>query len=177
MHRRIKETSAAVGALRAETAQHIDRIEGKVETVVEKLTDHDSSIIVLSDKVDKVGTHLSSQDVKIKKIDDKVEKVDGKVDVLGEHVSNIRETLAGVTGKLDILPRLVDTLTKDRDAKRADDHVTLTAKVEVERAGKIATIEDSKDAKKFKRNFILKVVGIVGSLGTLVVTLIETRGC
>lgn len=73
--------------------------------------------------------------------------------------------------------RIDGALTQFVEAFQKTQIVTMTAKVEVDKHQQIATIEDTRDEKKFKRELIIKVVAIatpiIGILTTAFTLLIS----
>ena len=121
------------------------------------------------------------QDVEKKHDELKKDVSDVRSDVKGlsGQVSDMRSAVSGAVGKLDGQEKLLtETLsivkkTHEREADR--EHVTFTATVDVDRAKELAKVEvdkeeklDTIDAKKKKRELILKGVGLTASGGGLV---------
>ena len=101
------------------------------------------------------------------------------VKVLSSHVSDMRSAVSGAVGTLNGQEKLLtETLsivkkTHDREADR--EHVTFTATVDVDRAKELAKVEvdkeeklDTIDAKKKRREMIVKGAGLVASGGGLI---------
>ena len=108
-----------------------------------------------------------------------VSDVRSDVKVLSGQVSDMRSDVSGAVGKLDGQEKLLtETLsivrkTHDREADR--DHVTFTATVDVDRAKELAKVEvnkeeklDTIDAKKKRREVIVKGVGLFTSGGAII---------
>jgi len=108
-----------------------------------------------------------------------VSDVRSDVKVLSGHVSDIRSDVSGAVGTLNGQEKLlIETLsivkkTHDREADR--EHVTFTATVDVDRAKELAKVEvnkeeklDTIDAKKKKRELVVKGVGLFTSGGALI---------
>ena len=121
------------------------------------------------------------KDVEKKHDELKKDVSDVRTDVKGlsGQVSDMRSAVSGAVGKLDGQEKLLtETLsivkqTHDRSADR--DHVTFTATVDVDTAKELAKVEvdkeeklDTIDAKKKRRELILKGVGLAASGGGLV---------
>ena len=105
--------------------------------------------------------------------------VRSEVKVLSGHVGDMRSAVSGAVGTLNGQEKLlIETLsivkkTHDREADR--EHVTFTATVDVDRAKELAKVEvnkeeklDTIDAKKKKRELVVKGVGLFTSGGALI---------
>ena len=108
-----------------------------------------------------------------------VSDVKSDVKALSGQVGDMRSAVSGAVGKLDGQEKLlVETLSivKKAHEREADrDHVTFTATVDVDRAKELSKVEvdkeqqlDTIDAKKKKREMILKGVGLTASGGGLI---------
>ena len=130
----------------------------------------------LEQKHDELKKHVEKKHDELKK---DVSDVRSDVKGLSGQVSDMRSAVSGAVGKLDGQEKLLtETLsivkkTHEREADR--DHVTFTATVDVDRAKELAKVEvdkeeklDTIDAKKKKRELILKGVGLIASGGGLV---------
>ena len=121
------------------------------------------------------------KDVEKKHDDLKKDVSDVRLDVkvLSSHVSDMRSAVSGAVGTLNGQEKLlIETLsivkkTHDREADR--EHVTFTATVDVDRAKELANVEvnkeerlDTIDAKKKRREVIVKGVGLFTSGGALI---------
>jgi hypothetical protein len=121
------------------------------------------------------------QDVEKKHDDLKkdVSDVRSDVKVLSGQFGDMRSAVSGAVGKLDGQEKLLtETLTlvrktHDREADR--EHVTFTATVDVDRAKELAKVEVDKeekldvfDAKKKKREMVMKGVGLIAGGGGLI---------
>lgn len=74
--------------------------------------------------------------------------------------------VAGMAGELKVLPELVDMIKQSADRANQREHVTFTAQVDVDKAGRLATIADTADSRRARRKLIGTVVaGIIGSGG------------
>jgi bifunctional N-acetylglucosamine-1-phosphate-uridyltransferase/glucosamine-1-phosphate-acetyltransferase GlmU-like protein len=113
------------------------------------------------------------QDVEKKHDDLKkdVSDVRSDVKVLSGQFGDMRSAVSGAVGKLDGQEKLLtETLTlvrktHDREADR--EHVTFTATVDVDRAKELAKV-DVFDAKKKKREMVMKGVGLIAGGGGLI---------
>lgn len=107
--------------------------------------------------------------------DKRLARLESKYDDLAEVVTEtrleVKETrgeIREMRGELKVLPELVDVL-RQREAR---EHVTFTAKVEVDKAKEHAQVEvekaaklDSIDAKKDRRKLLLTIAGAFASGG------------
>jgi hypothetical protein len=87
-------------------------------------------------------------------------RMDTRIDGVGERVDGA-------------LTAFLDTVTKTQT-------VTLTSKVEVEKHEQIAKIEDTKDAKKYRRDLALRILAIVTPIVAAIttgITLLATGKC
>jgi len=95
--------------------------------------------------------------------------------VVGERIDGLGERIDAVGARVDgTLAVIVDTF---REAQKTQT-VTMTAKVEVDKHAQIAAIDDDKDAKKHRRELVVKVIAIltpiVGAIATAA-TLLASR--
>lgn len=99
---------------------------------------------------------------------DRISRLEEKHDELVKEVTETRLEVAAMSGKLEVLPRLVDLVEKAADAQ----HLTFTAKVEVDKAEKL----DAIDARKAKRQLIAKVAGLAAVAGAALGKLLHMLG-
>jgi len=108
-----------------------------------------------------------------------VSEVRSDVKGLSGQVSDMRSAVSGAVGKLDgqekLLTETLSIVKKTADHAADRNHVTFTAKVDVDRAQELAKVEvdkeqqlDTLDAKKTRRALILKGVGLAASGGGLI---------
>ncbi len=115
------------------------------------------------------GNHVG-EDLRIararRSTDERIGRLEDKHDVLAAVVGDVREAVGTMSGQLEVLPRLIDII--ERSASRAEqrEHVTFTAQVDVDKAGRLATIGDTADAAKLRRSLIAKAVAGVIAIGT-----------
>lgn len=88
---------------------------------------------------------------------ERLERLEVKHDDLAKHVGDMRESVGKMAGQLEVLPKLVDAIEKSADRSAQREHVTFTAQVDVDKAGRIATIRDVADAKKARRHLVTKI--------------------
>ena len=166
-----KEREAAAGAVKEFAGEEITgRYEG--DELVEQRAQRPplERFARLEEKSDDL-----KKDVERKYDELKKDVTDVRTDVKGlsNQVSDMRSAVSGAVGKLDGQEKLLtETLaivkkTHEREADR--EHVTFTATVDVDRAEKLAKVEvakeeklDTIDAKKKKREMILKGLGLTG---------------
>ena len=130
----------------------------------------------LEEKHDELKKDVEKKHDELKK---DVSDVRSDVKGLSGQVSDMRSAVSGAVGKLEGQEKLLtETLsivkkTHDREADR--EHVTFTATVDVDRAKELAKVEvdkeeklDTIDAKKKRRELILKGVGLFTSGGGIV---------
>ncbi len=105
---------------------------------------------------------------------DDLKDVRGDVKELSGHVSDLREDVAGAVGKLDgqdhVLSEMLSIVKKSAIDRADRDHVTFTAKVEVDKERELAKVEVDKEqqldtfhARRARRRMIVKAVGIAAS--------------
>ena len=108
-----------------------------------------------------------------------VSDVRSDVKVLSGQVSNMRSDVSGAVGKIDgqekVLTEMLSIVKKTADHAADRQHVTFTAMVDVDRAKELAKVEvdkeeklDTIDAKKKRREVIVKGVGLFASGGGLI---------
>lgn len=108
-----------------------------------------------------------------------VSDVRSDVKTLTGQVGDMRVDVSGAVGKIDgqggVLTEMLSIVKKTAEHAIDRDHVTFTAKVDVDRAKELATVEvdkeqqlDTIDAKKSRRKLIIKGVGLVASGGGLI---------
>lgn len=78
---------------------------------------------------------------RVQRLEEKHDALLAKLDEHGERIGRVEVAVAGVGGKMEILPKLVESLQDATKAMQQREHVTLTAKVEVDKAEQIGQIE------------------------------------
>ena len=168
LRRRMKETKSAVEqtfTVVADTSSRVDSANAGITTLRMETKKHIDGIKQeLNVRLDGFSQHLSAQDVKIEGAQAAAAGAQAAAEDAGSKVDQL-------------IPKLIDVIASDRAANRADDHVRLTATVDVDTHRQKAEIDEGKDSRKFRRGVWLKALGIVGTIGGLIVTMIETRGC
>lgn len=96
---------------------------------------------------------------------DRVDRLDAKVDLLDAKVDGLAISSARVEGQVGIL---VDELQAARTIRVS----TVQATIEVEKTGEIARVEDAAALRRYKRQLVLKITGIVGSVAAAAVALV-----
>lgn len=96
-----------------------------------------------------------------------------------EQLSGVGERIDGLGSRIDAVGVRVDgTLAAIVETFQKTQTVTMTARVEVDKHAQMANIDDVKDAKKYKRDLVLKVVAIltpiIGTVATAL-TLLASR--
>ena len=108
-----------------------------------------------------------------------VSEVRADVKGLSGQVSDMRSAVSGAVGKLEgqekLLTETLSIVKKTHDRESDREHVTFTATVDVDRAKELAKVEvdkeeklDTIDAKKKKRELIVKGAGLFASGGGLI---------
>ena len=130
----------------------------------------------LENKHDELKKDVEKKHDELKK---DVSEVRSDVKVLSGQVSDMRSDVSGAVGKIDgqekVLTEMLSIVKKTAEHGADRQHVTFTAMVDVDRAKELAKVEvdkeeklDTIDAKKTKRELILKGVGLTVSGGGLV---------
>ncbi len=174
LQRRVKETSQAVSetfSVAADTSARVDEANVGITTLRMETKAHIDGIKIMVEEIyprlDGFTAHLTAQD--------------GKIEAVGVEARNAAVEARNVGGKVDnLLPKLIDALASDRAANRADDHVRLTATVDVDTHRKKAEIDDDKDKKSTRRKIgagaITGVIGLLSS-GAFLGYLITHASC
>ena len=108
-----------------------------------------------------------------------VSDVRSDVKDLSSQVSDMRSDVSGAVGKIDgqesVLTEMLSIVKKTAEHGADRQHVTFTAKVDVDRAKELAQVEvnkeqqlDTLDAKKARRTVIIKGVGLLASGGGII---------
>ena len=111
----------------------------------------------------------------LKEVRADVKEVRADVKEFGGQVSNLRAEVSGAVGKLEgqegVLKETLSIVKKSADR----DHVTFTAKVDVDRAKELAKVELDKEqqldkfsARRVRRKAVLKIIGFVASGGGII---------
>jgi hypothetical protein len=130
----------------------------------------------LEEKHDELKKDVEKKHDELKK---DVSDVRSDVKGLSGQVSDMRSAVSGAVGKLDgqqaLLTETLSIVKKTHDREADREHVTFTATVDVDRAKELAKVEvdkeeklDTIDAKKKKREVIVKGVGLFTSGGALI---------
>ena len=92
------------------------------------------------------------------------------VKVLSGHVSDLRADVAGAVGKIDGQEKVMTEMLSIVKEGATRDHVTFTAKVEVDKERELAKVEVDKEqlldtfhARRARRRMIVKAVGVAAS--------------
>ena len=119
-----------------------------------------------------------------------VKQLSGEVSILRSEVSGARSEVAGAVGKIDgqsgVLTEMLDLVKKTVEQTAEREHVSFTAKVEVDKAHELAKVEVDKEqqlaaievskettvdtvkAKADRRKRNLKLLGLLASGGSIV---------
>lgn len=89
------------------------------------------------------------------------------------HVGDLRATVGAISGKLDILPSVVELATM----RRQEEHVVVTARVDVEKHAELAKIDETSAQKKAYLERGTKWLAIISTVIAGVMALLETRHC
>jgi hypothetical protein len=145
LQRRVKEITRGV----AETSKVVVETATVAVATSERVEDANTGITTLRmetrAKFDRVTDHLAAQDGTIREVaavglatQALALSTQGDVKGLTAHVDHIRKTTD------DIVPKLLEQLTKDRDAARNDEYVVRTASVEIHKHAQMAEVEVEK---------------------------------
>lgn len=105
-------------------------------------------------------------DQRIERMEGKHDELRGDFKTLAAHVGDLRESVGEMSGKLEVLPKLVDAIDRASDRVAQREHVTFTAQVDVDKAGKIAKIGDEADRRKTRRWLTAKLIAAGAGLLT-----------
>jgi hypothetical protein len=97
---------------------------------------------------------------------ERISRLEEKHDQLAVAVGRVGEAVAEMRGEMSILPRLVDALEKSA-------HVSLTARVDVDKARAMEPIE----AGKWRRDRVTQVVTGVLALATAALAALQASRC
>lgn len=103
----------------------------------------------------------------------RLEKLETKTDQIVDRLGKVEITVADFGGQMKILPKLVEAMENATVALQQRDHVTFTAKVDVDKAQAIGEVE----VQKTKWQMLLKVAAAVGAIVTTVATTLMAKGC
>jgi regulator of replication initiation timing len=103
-------------------------------------------------------------------------------------MGEMRGEIGTVSGELGSLPKIVESLVEERKTfltelaaerqrDREEDHLTVKAQIDVDRHAKIAEIDDTKNQKKARRDWVTKGLAIVSTLAAIVLALLHARSC
>jgi hypothetical protein len=90
-----------------------------------------------------------------------------------DKLSKIVVDVADMGGQFKVIPRLVEAMEKATDGLQQREHVTFTAKVDVDKAQALGEVK----IRQTKWQLAVKIVAVVGTIGTLISTAIAARGC
>ena len=110
---------------------------------------------------------------RIERLEDKHDALDAKHDTLASSVHKIDTNISEMRGEMKILPRLVDALEDAAKGTREREHVTLTAKVDVDRAQALDPIR----AKEARRGWITAGIAIISTIAAGTLAIVQARGC
>jgi len=97
-------------------------------------------------------------------IEKRIDTFDTFKDEIKDEIGELGKQVAGISGQMMVIPDLVEALTDATKEMRQREHVTLTAKVDVDRQRALDPLEE----RKFRRNLILQIAGGVFSVSVLV---------
>lgn len=84
--------------------------------------------------------------------------IEGRLDETAKTANATALAVAGMAGELKVLPELVDMIKQSAARAEQREHVTFTSQVQVDTAGRLATIADTADARRTRRALVAKVV-------------------
>jgi uncharacterized protein (UPF0335 family) len=174
--RREREMSSVVGEfLQDDVTGKYEGEELKAQREVRPVTDR-------VQRLEKKHDDLRA-DLKDVRVDFKSDLKDVRTDVkeLSDHVSNLRADVSGAVGKLDgqqgVLSELLSIVKNTAEHANERDHITFTAKVDVDKAQELAKVDvgkaaelakvevakeqelDTVEGRKVRRKAIAKLVG------------------
>ena len=153
-----------------------DRFEGEELEAHRALRPLDERASRLETKHDDLKKDVEKKHDELKK---DVSEVRSDVKGLSGQVSDMRSAVSGAVGKLEgqekLLTETLSIVKKTHERESDREHVTFTATVDVDRAKELARVEvdkeeklDTIDAKKKKRELIVKGVGLFAGGGGLI---------
>lgn len=101
-------------------------------------------------------------------------QINAKVDTLQDHLADVRENMGGVIGKLD---GIWDSLVEERRARVKSAELRTVAAIEIEKHEAIVEIDDGKAEADHRRKFRYRILVIVGSVVTGLVTAAGLMQC
>lgn len=108
---------------------------------------------------------------------ERLERLEVKHDDLkqdfGNRLGRVEIAVADMGGQFKIIPSLINTMQDATKAMQQRDHVTFTAKVDVDKAVAIDVVE----ASKAKREWITKTIAIGSSIAAIVAALVAAGRC
>lgn len=104
--------------------------------------------------------------------------------IMRSDVNKVQVAVADISGQMKVVPDLVEAMKDATSAMRLRDHVTLTAKVEVDKAEKLAEVKvgeakkiDNVQAGAAKREWITKGFALLSSIVAIISTAIAAGRC
>ena len=102
---------------------------------------------------------------------DRIDRLEDKHDRLDDKVDKINDKVSEMSGKLDVLPDLVDAVKTIAETRASNEHVTFTARVDVEKEKAKAEIDVYKATSIEKAKRVTKLlaagIGLVTSGGII----------
>lgn len=112
-------------------------------------------------------------DERITRLESKHDKLTEAHQELVKSVGKVAQGVSEMRGEMKVLPRLVDALEKAAERRANDDHVTLTARVDVERARAMEPVE----AAKARRQWITNLIAILATVAAGIMAILQARKC
>lgn len=112
--------------------------------------------------------------------DKRLERLEQFKDEVIERLGGVEVQVAEMKGELKILPSLIETMQSATAAMQQREHVTFTAKVDVDKAQALDTVAargDERKAKLTKLEWGTKAFAIVSSIVAIVATLVAAGRC
>ncbi len=118
---------------------------------------------------------------------ERLERLEDKHDELRDEfrreVGSMKVAIAGMGGQMEVIPRLVDAMESAIQNLQQREHVTFTAKVDVDKAAALDQIDARADARKVdthkakaKWDIITKVIAVAATITAAISTAIAA-GC
>lgn len=96
-----------------------------------------------------------------------------RAEIVG-HLGRQDAQISGIEGRLDLL---IDEFRVDRNERSQLRISKIQARIEVEKTGEIALIDEKSDHKKYRRALILKILLVAGPVISAVATALLAGGC
>ncbi len=98
---------------------------------------------------------------------ERIARLEAKHDSLDEKVDRIDVAVAGIAGQMQIIPDLIGSLRDELKAKREDDHVVLTTKLDIGKHEAKTRIDTQQIATTSKWKMAVRIISGLFSAGVL----------